>query len=77
MTVGTFHDEPAGRRFALIANLDYKAVTDVKLRVPTAVGAGVERFDPAARTWSPAPSKNSIELKLPPGGGVLLRWPVR
>ena len=75
VTVGTFHDEPASRRFAMLASLDYKGASDVKLRIATA--AGVERFDPATRTWSPAGAKDSVELKLPPGGGVLLRWPVR
>src|SRR5688572_27708964 len=77
VTVGTFHDESAGRRFAMLASLDYKASIDLKLRIPTAAGAGVERFDPASRTWSPAVAKDSVELKLPPGGGVLLRWAVR
>jgi hypothetical protein len=53
---------------AVVANLDYQAEA-----VTTVVGPGnLEAFDATARQWS---AKGSVrcELRLPPGGGKLLR----
>lgn len=59
---------PSKPTHVLVVNLDYKA--DV---VTTLVGPGnLEVFDATARTWSPATS-NRAELRLPPGGGKLVR----
>ena len=74
VTVGTFHDAAAGKHFAMLASLDYKAADDVKLRIPGTATASVERFDPSSRKWSSAGGEESVQLNLPPGGGVLLRW---
>ena len=75
VTLGTFHDAKAGKHFALVTNLDYKAPTTAKLRMPDAAPATLERFDTASRTWSrlDAPG-GTITVELPPGAGALLRW---
>jgi hypothetical protein len=77
VTVGAFHDADAGKHFAMLASLDYKAAHSVKLRIPAASAGSVERLDPASRTWSQIKGKDGVELNLPAGGGVLLRWSVR
>jgi hypothetical protein len=52
----------------LVVNLDYQADN-----VATVVGPGnLELFDATAGTWSPAGASRA-ELRLPPGGGKLLR----
>ncbi len=59
---------PSKPTHVLVVNLDYKADT-----VTTLVGPGnLEVFDATTRTWSSATS-NRAELRLPPGGGKLVR----
>ena len=53
---------------ALVVNLDYNTDADVGVLGP----AALERFDPVKQTWSAAPA-NHVELRLPRGGGILLR----
>jgi hypothetical protein len=53
---------------ALVVNLDYKADVSVGLVGP----AKLELFDATTGAWSKAAAKR-IQLRLPPGGGVLLR----
>jgi hypothetical protein len=60
---------PGKPTHVLVVNLDYKADA-----VTTLVGPGnLEVFDATARTWSPATSGHRVELRLPPGGGKLVR----
>jgi hypothetical protein len=68
------HFGPAGNAEAekpthvVVVNLDYKTE-----RATTLVGpANLEVFDAATRAWSAA-SGNRAELRLPPGGGKLVR----
>jgi hypothetical protein len=52
----------------LVVNMDYQAG-----RVTSLVGPGnLETFDASRGTWSPA-TGNRVELRLPPGGGKLVR----
>lgn len=53
---------------AVVVNLDYQAERVVTLRA----GAPLDRFDPATGKWSPALGPQ-LELRLPAGGGVLVR----
>lgn len=52
----------------VVVNLDYKTETVVGIRGPSPL----EVFDAAAAKWSPT-GGNRAELRLPPGGGRLLR----
>lgn len=52
----------------VLVNLDYRAEATIILRGP----AALETFDATAAKWSPA-NQPRIELKLPPGGGKLVR----
>jgi len=62
--------EPAKPTHALVVNLDYQASAVAPL-----VGPGnLEAFDAAGGTWSPV-AANDAALRLPPGGGKLLRVP--
>lgn len=62
-------NESAQPTHVLVVNLDYKSDA-----VTTLVGPGnLEVFDATARTWSPATSGRRAELRLPPGGGKLVR----
>jgi len=61
-------NEPAKPTHVLVVNLDYTAAA-----VTTLVGPGkLEVFDATAKTWSPA-GAGRAELRLPPGGGKLVR----
>lgn len=61
-------NEPAKPTHVLVVNLDYQAAA-----VTTLVGPGkLEVFDATAKTWSPA-GAGRAELRLPPGGGKLVR----
>jgi hypothetical protein len=52
----------------VVVNLDYKADANT-----TVIGPGdMQTFDALSSTWS-APAGKRVELKLPPGGGTLLR----
>jgi hypothetical protein len=53
---------------AMVVNLDYEKEADLGLRGP----APLDTFDPAACRWSPA-SGTRAALRLPPGGGLLVR----
>lgn len=53
---------------AVVVNLDYKAQSAVTLTGP----GKLQEYDAQARTWSPA-GPGKIELRLPPGGGKLIR----
>jgi len=67
---------------ALVVNLDYRTYSgrgqprrDEFLRPVhrSIVGSGrLEVFDPKTSTWAAANS-NRVDLRLPPGGGVLVR----
>jgi hypothetical protein len=73
LTVGTFADAKAGKTLALVTNLDYKAPTTAKVRLPA--GARSERFDPATRKWAGiGAGSDAIELPLAPGAATLIRW---
>jgi hypothetical protein len=52
----------------LVVNLDYRTDVSATITGP----AALEVFDAAAGTWSAAPDKQ-VELRLPPGGGRLVR----
>lgn len=54
--------------FALVVNLDYQAERTVGVRGP----ARLETFDPATGKWARVKNRK-VELRLPPGGGVLVR----
>jgi len=54
----------------VVVNLDYKAEAVLALLGP----GNLETFDAATGTWSPAGSRRA-ELRLPPGGGKLVRVP--
>jgi hypothetical protein len=73
VTAGVFRDE-SGKHFAILASLDYKAATTAAFRLEKA--AGVERFDAAQREWSSMnlADDKTLQLDLPAGGGVLVRW---
>jgi len=59
--------KPAAPTHAVVVNLDYKAEA-----ARAVIGPGsLELFDADAGTWSPAAGR--VELRLPPGGGKLLR----
>ena len=61
-------NEPAKPTHVLVVNLDYQAGA-----VAGVVGPGdLESLDAAEGTWSPMPGRN-MALRLPPGGGRLLR----
>ncbi len=72
LTIGVFRDRE-GKNLALVTNRDYKKPIGTSVKVKPA-GATVERFDPAAKSWSAAAAGEAVKLDLPPGGGVLLRW---
>ena len=59
---------PAAATHALVVNLDYKTETVVGLRGPGPLAL----FDPATGRWSPARAAR-VELRLPGGGGQLVR----
>jgi hypothetical protein len=65
-TTGVFHG-PGGKTLALVTNRDYK--NERRARVEVTGNPAVERFDSGTRSWS-----DFSDEKLPPGGGVLLRW---
>jgi hypothetical protein len=69
-TVGLFA-APDGSRAALIVNRDYRAGGTVRLH-PEAAAPPAVAFDPARRSWHPAPE---LVFTLPPGGAQLVRWP--
>lgn len=54
---------------ALVVNLDYKAEARAALAGP----GPLEVFDAAAGTWAAAADGPRVDLRLPPGGGVLVR----
>jgi hypothetical protein len=61
-------NEPPKPTHVLVVNLDYQAST-----ATTLVGPGnLEVFDATNGTWTPA-AANRVELRLPPGGGKLVR----
>jgi len=67
MVLGYF-GQPDRPTHVVVVNLDYKQNV-----VTTLVGPGeLEVFKPAAGEWSPAGS-DRVELRLPPGGGQLVR----
>jgi hypothetical protein len=67
LLLGTF-GPPEGPTHAVVVNLDYKTET-----VTTLVGPGnLEAFDASVSAWQPAGGQR-MELKLPPGGGRLVR----
>jgi hypothetical protein len=62
--------DPSHATHALIVNLDYKSEGQFTLRAPRPL----ETFDPAVDAWTrPATSGGKIELRLPGGGGKLVR----
>ena len=75
LTVGVFKHRDDGKTLAMIANRDYKQPAETSAIIQPA-NATVEQFDPATKTWSPAPHRERgvIPISLPAGGGVLLRW---
>jgi hypothetical protein len=71
LNVGLF--KSAGSEWlALVTNRNYREA------VKTTVGieaASVRRFDRAAKKWSPVPSPGGqVELSIPAGDGILLKW---
>jgi hypothetical protein len=75
LTVGAFQDGHTGAHFAVLANRDYKASTIAKFRLP--VGAAIKaarRFEPAKRAWAPLDASGEVQLDVPAGGAVLIRW---
>jgi hypothetical protein len=65
--IGTFGKADAPSH-AVVVNLDYKAETPLRL-----VGPGkLESFDATAGKWTAA-GADRVELRLPPGGGKLVR----
>ena len=68
-TLVTRFDAPDGRTRLMVVNLDYTKERTIHVAAPSAL----ERFDPAARIWSPVGSAET-DLALPKGGGFLLRF---
>lgn len=71
--LGTFgpagtRGRPAAATHAVIVNLDYQAEQTFSLRA----AKRLEMFEPAAGGWSGSQGKR-VELRLPPGGGRLVR----
>jgi hypothetical protein len=63
-----YFGEPNKPTHVVVVNLDYKAEA-----VHTLVGpAKLEVFDATTGAWSPA-GDSRVELRLPPGGGKLVR----
>lgn len=60
--------QPTAATHALVVNLDYGAETTLGLRAIQPI----EVFDATTRRWSPA-DRAAAQLKLPPGGGRLVR----
>jgi hypothetical protein len=73
MLLGLFGDaadggKPAAATHVVIVNLDYKAEAQPALAGP----ASLDLFDADAGRWTPA-AGNPAVLRLPPGGGKLVR----
>jgi hypothetical protein len=71
--LGTFGSAGTGRRpaaatHAVVVNLDYQAERTFHLRATKRL----EVFDPATGAWTDAKTKR-VALRLPPGGGQLVR----
>ena len=62
-----FHRPASSGQYAVVVNLDYQTRKSVRLRGP----AKLKLFDPSTSQWSSVLHK-TIELQLPPGGGVLV-----
>ncbi len=60
--------DPAASTHVIVVNLDYSAPLVQGIRGP----GPLEKFDPATGLWS-ATQGDHAELRLPPGGGMLLR----
>jgi hypothetical protein len=61
-------NEPARPTHVLVVNMDYESAG-----VTSLIGPGpLESLDAAHGVWQPG-SANRVELRLPPGGGQLLR----
>ena len=73
-TTGVFRASD-GKTVTLITNRDYTKPIRAAVRVLPA-GAALEKFDPAATTWSPAvlDAGGRLSVDLPAGAGVLIRW---
>lgn len=67
-TTGVFK-KTDGKTLALLTNRDYRNAVEARFRVEPPA-AGVERFNPDKRTWSPA----DAVIRLDAGDGLLLRW---
>jgi hypothetical protein len=66
--IGIFGPEKENASHAVVVNLDYKDEQRVTLKGP----ARLERFDPASGKWNAATS-DRMELRIPAGGGELVR----
>lgn len=68
--IGLFgtQDDPKSATHALVVNLDYKSETPMGIRS----SGPLEVFTPSTRKWSQATGLPA-QLRLPPGGGLLLR----
>jgi len=66
--LGTFGKRAGTPTHVVVVNLDYDTETTLRVRGP----APLEVFDPVSRKWSPVGGKTA-ELRLPGGGGSLLR----
>ncbi|MGE4053877.1 MAG: hypothetical protein AB7F99_03665 [Vicinamibacterales bacterium] len=69
VTAGLFGDAN-GTEAALLVNRDYRQAAAVTLRMQNGV-RGLQEFDVASRSWK---ERRGSPLRLPAGGGVLLRW---
>jgi hypothetical protein len=74
LTVGVFSEAHTGRRFAVLANRDYKAATVTKFRFPTGATKTPGRFEPAKRRWTPVDASDDVRIDVPSGDAVLVRW---
>jgi hypothetical protein len=67
VTIGIFK-HAQGRTLAIVANRNYRDVTTTTLKAPL---GRVEQFDRQRRLWI---ERKDLNLDLPPGDAVLLRW---